>query len=152
MFLSLNKIEILDGKRNETKKIVFENHVYHHDYRYLNIFRCSQRCSANKSTVTLIMEENHEDFHVEGMHNHATLLRTKHCERRLSVFLAKLSILRRTSCAQLVWCKYELLHVLLFDKGRWCHKSCFVKRKMVQKACELWFPYCFLTDSTEFFL
>ena len=25
-------MEILDGKRNETNKIVFENHVYHQDY------------------------------------------------------------------------------------------------------------------------
>ena len=72
MFLSLNKMEILDGRRNETNKIVFENHVYYQDYRYLNIFRCSQRCSANKCGATLIAEENHEDFHVEGMHNHAT--------------------------------------------------------------------------------
>ena len=63
-------MDILEGVRSEKNKMVYDNYVYHHDYRYLNIYRCSQRNTAHKCTAELTVRENREDVFVEGLHNH----------------------------------------------------------------------------------
>ena len=63
-------MRILDGERSDTNKIMHGNYVYHQDYRYLNIYRCSQRRREIKCHATLIVGENAEEMVVGGIHNH----------------------------------------------------------------------------------
>ena len=47
---------------------MYENYIYHQDFRYVNIYRCSKR--AGNCTATLTVGENEEDLYAEGIYNH----------------------------------------------------------------------------------